>query len=64
MRKWVRLNTVVICVEYVMSVETDTHDIESFVRNHPRLLGALFMVLLLVSQAGSAAAGAIAYPGP
>ncbi len=47
-----------------MSAATETHDIESFVRNHPRLLGALFMVLLLLGQAGSAAAGAVAYPGP
>lgn len=47
-----------------MSAATDSHDIESFVRSHPRLLGGLFMVLLLLGQAGSAAAGATAYPGP
>lgn len=47
-----------------MSVVTETHDIESFVRSHPRLLGTLFMVLLLLGQAGSAAAGAVGYPGP
>ncbi|WP_425498445.1 DUF7503 family protein [Natrinema soli] len=31
-------------------------DITQYLKNHPRMIGALFTLLLLLSQAGSAAA--------
>ena len=47
-----------------MSAKTDSLGTESFLKSHPRLVGALFMVLLLLGQAGNAAAGTVAWPGP
>jgi len=41
-----------------MSAEAESSTVESFLKNHPRLMGAIFMALLLLSGAGSAAAGA------
>ncbi|MFW6385030.1 MAG: DUF7503 family protein [Halodesulfurarchaeum sp.] len=36
-----------------------------YLSNHPRMIGALFTILLLLSQAGAVAAGgATACPGP
>ncbi|MFB6070121.1 MAG: hypothetical protein ABEJ76_03785 [Halanaeroarchaeum sp.] len=35
-----------------------------FLKDHPRMLGALFMVMLVLSQAGSAAAMVSADAGP
>lgn len=32
-------------------------DIASYLREHPRLMGVLFTTMLLLSQAGTAAAG-------
>jgi hypothetical protein len=43
-----------------MSTEADseTGTVETFLKNHPRLMGAVFMALMLLSATGSAAAGA------
>ena len=38
-------------------------ELESFLKDHPRLFGVLFAALMLLSQAGSAAAFA-SYGGP
>jgi len=36
-----------------------------YLKNHPRMIGALFTALLLLSQAGNAAAGAgVSITGP
>lgn len=40
-------------------------DLRSYLAEHPRMIGALFTVLLLLSQAGSAmAANGATYSGP
>ena len=40
-------------------------DITQYLENHPRMIGVLFTVLLLLSQAGSAAAtNASLFQGP
>lgn len=36
---------------------SDENTLKTFVSEHPRLLGILFTVLLLLSQAGTVAAG-------
>lgn len=47
-----------------MSEET-TSDVASYLKEHPRMMGALFTMLLLLSQAGTVAAGnAGAVSGP
>ncbi|WP_202614457.1 DUF7503 family protein [Halostella litorea] len=44
---------------------SDNDSLTTYLADHPRMIGALFTLLLLVSQAGSAAAnGAQAVPGP
>jgi len=44
---------------------SDNDSLTAYLADHPRMIGALFTLLLLVSQAGSAAAnGAQATPGP
>jgi hypothetical protein len=42
-----------------MSTEADSGTVESFLKNNPRLMGAAFMMLLLLSGAGNAAAGGV-----
>ncbi|MBB6646133.1 DUF7503 family protein [Halobellus ruber] len=37
--------------------ENDTNAVAEYLANHPRAMGVLFTALLLLSQAGSAAAG-------
>lgn len=39
-------------------------DITQYLRNHPRMIGALFTVLLLLSQAGTVAANGSMFLGP
>jgi len=40
------------------------HDtLKTFLADHPRMIGALFMILMLTSSAGTAAAGASAGTG-
>jgi hypothetical protein len=34
-------------------------DLKSYLAEHPRMIGALFTMTLLLSQAGNAAAGAV-----
>jgi hypothetical protein len=44
---------------------TPTDSMKDYLADHPRMIGALFTILLLLSQAGAAAAGGTtAYPGP
>lgn len=44
---------------------SDNNEMAEFLREHPRMIGALFTILLLVSQAGNAAAGGMTgNPGP
>ena len=44
---------------------SDNDSLTAYLADHPRMIGALFTILLLVSQAGSAAAnGAQTVPGP
>lgn len=38
---------------------SDKDDMKAFLREHPRMIGALFTVLLLLSQAGGAVAGGV-----
>ncbi len=38
--------------------ENNTTTVRSYLENHPRMIGVLFTLMLLLSQAGSAAAGA------
>lgn len=38
--------------------------ISSYLAEHPRMIGVLFMLVLLLTQAGAAAAGVTSYPGP
>lgn len=40
-----------------MSDDDSQNAIASYLANHPKLLGGLFLVVLLLSQAGAAAAG-------
>ena len=35
----------------------NTSELTEYLKNHPRMMGALFTLLLLLSQAGSAIAG-------
>ncbi|SFR43420.1 DUF7503 family protein [Halogeometricum limi] len=37
--------------------ETDTNAVAQYLADHPRMMGVLFTALLLLSQAGSVAAG-------
>ena len=51
-------------VSVVMS-DNDTNAVAEYLANHPRAMGVLFTALLLLSQAGSAAAGNhVAISGP
>ena len=44
---------------------SQTTDVKSFLASHPKLMGALFTMLVLLTQAGSvAAAGGSACAGP
>lgn len=44
---------------------TATDSMKDYLVDHPRMIGALFTLLLLLSQAGAVAAGgATACPGP
>jgi hypothetical protein len=44
---------------------TQTGSMTDYLADHPRMMGALFTALLLLSQAGAVAAGgATACPGP
>ena len=44
---------------------SETNELRTFLQNHPKTLTALFGLLVLLSQAGSAAAGhSAAYAGP
>ena len=38
-------------------MEEDTSEIKTFVANHPRMMGVLFTLLLLLTQIGTVAAG-------
>lgn len=40
-----------------MSSESDSSRMAEFLKEHPRLMGALFTVVLLATQAGTAMAG-------
>lgn len=42
----------------------DSGDVASTLEDHPRLLGALFMMVLLLGSTGTAAAGFAANSGP
>jgi hypothetical protein len=44
--------------------ESGSDSIASFLKEHPRLMGAVFTALLLLSQAGSVAATGGATSGP
>ena len=47
-----------------MSDQTDS-EIASYLKDHPRMMGALFTLVLLLSQAGTVAAGnSTAVSGP
>lgn len=35
----------------------NSNELTEYLKNHPRMMGALFTLLLLLSQAGSAVAG-------
>lgn len=49
---------------YVMS-ENDSNAVAEYLTEHPRMMGVLFTALLLLSQAGSVAAGNhVAINGP
>ena len=51
-------------VSVVMS-DNDTNAVAEYLANHPRAMGVLFTALLLLSQAGSAAASNnVAISGP
>ncbi|WP_449271920.1 DUF7503 family protein [Haloterrigena salifodinae] len=39
-------------------------DLTQYLKNHPRMIGVLFTILLAISQAGSAAASSGFYHGP
>ncbi|MFA9428112.1 hypothetical protein [Natronorubrum sp. A-ect3] len=39
-------------------------DLTQYLKNHPRMIGALFTILLVLSQAGTVAAANYSYPGP
>ena len=39
-------------------------DMKAYLADHPRMIGALFTLLLLLSQAGTVAAGANSNIGP
>lgn len=41
----------------VESTMSEKEDMKAFLREHPRMIGALFTILLLLSQAGGAIAG-------
>ena len=49
-----------VYVRNTMSAEADseTGTVEAFLKNHPRLMGAVFMALMLLTATGNAAAGA------
>ncbi|WP_255680801.1 hypothetical protein [Natrinema sp. DC36] len=39
-------------------------DITQYLKNHPRMIGALFTILLLLAQAGTVAANSSIFLGP
>jgi hypothetical protein len=44
---------------------SSTQSFKTYLADHPRMIGALFAITMLLSQAGSvAASGAQAQPGP
>lgn len=44
---------------------SSTDSLKAYLADHPRMIGALFTILMLLSQAGTVAAGgATATPGP
>ena len=44
---------------------TSTDSLKAYLADHPRMIGALFAIMMLLSQAGTVAAGgAQAQPGP
>ena len=44
---------------------SDTNELRTYLQNHPKTLAALFGLMVLLSQAGSAAAAhSSAYAGP
>lgn len=43
---------------------TETGRMRTFLAEHPRLMGALFTMLLLLMQAGQVAGGGSTYSGP
>jgi hypothetical protein len=44
--------------------DADDDTLASYLQNHPRMMGALFTALLLLSQAGSAVATSGSVSGP
>ena len=44
--------------------DSDSDTLASYLSDHPRMMGALFTVLLLLSQAGSAVAHSGSVSGP
>lgn len=43
---------------------SEKDSLKGYLAKHPRMIGALFALLLLLSQAGTAAAGSNTYVGP
>ena len=43
---------------------SDSNSMSEYLANHPRMIGALFTLFVLLSQAGTAAAGASSQVGP
>lgn len=44
---------------------SSTNSLKAYLADHPRMIGALFTILMLLSQAGTVAAGGVqAQPGP
>ncbi|WP_449289548.1 DUF7503 family protein [Natronococcus occultus] len=39
-------------------------DLSKYLKNHPRMIGVLFTILLAISQAGMVAANGSAHAGP
>ncbi|WP_440772016.1 DUF7503 family protein [Natronorubrum sp. DTA28] len=39
-------------------------DLSQYLKNHPRMIGVLFTMMLILSQAGAASASMEFYPGP
>lgn len=47
-----------------MSESEDDSTMAAYLKEHPRMIGVLFTILLLLSQAGNVAAGGSSISGP